>query len=187
MYVYHALPRRTTFIVDNTAITTYNHCCLFRGYTAWSDAFGLESGMYSTVECRRPLPENDTFTNMMNNLEHAVYPPHEAEQAFLNLYFGGEAVRLPYVYNANLAIKTRTKDFWKALQDDIRIVHYTTIKPFHYSGGIPTRDKMQEEVDRSKSKRWGEYKEEVLWWEEAWHGVLENPELEKCFEDDLSW
>lgn len=58
MYVYHALPRRTTFIVDNTAITTYNHCCLFRGYTAWRDAFGLESGMYSTVECRRPLLEN---------------------------------------------------------------------------------------------------------------------------------
>ncbi|EIM86308.1 nucleotide-diphospho-sugar transferase [Stereum hirsutum FP-91666 SS1] len=151
----------------------------------WETARGFILGFNAGMLFLRP--SNDTFTNMMNNLEHAVYPPHEAEQAFLNLYFGGEAVRLPYVYNANLAIKTRTKDFWKALQDDIRIVHYTTIKPFFYSGGIPTREKMQEEVDRSKTKRWGEYKEEVLWWEEAWHGVLENPELEKCFEDDLSW
>ncbi|KAJ7769149.1 nucleotide-diphospho-sugar transferase, partial [Mycena maculata] len=33
------------------------------------------------------------------------YPLAEAEQAFLNLYFGGTCMLLPYIYNANLAIK----------------------------------------------------------------------------------
>ncbi|KAF8145343.1 hypothetical protein K438DRAFT_1781986 [Mycena galopus ATCC 62051] len=49
-------------------------------------------------------PSSVVFENMREKMEVAEYPLQQAEQAFLNLYFGGTPLRLPYIYNANLAI-----------------------------------------------------------------------------------
>ncbi|OCB84591.1 nucleotide-diphospho-sugar transferase [Sanghuangporus baumii] len=51
-------------------------------------------------------------------------------QEFLNEYFAVQVVKLPYIYNANLAIKQRSPTFWSALTKHIRIVRYTTARPF---------------------------------------------------------
>jgi inositol phosphorylceramide glucuronosyltransferase 1 len=67
---------------------------------------------------------------MLGRLDNARYRPGEAEQAFLNLYFGADVIRLPYVYNANLAIRERRPAIWYAVRDEIRIAHYTSRKPF---------------------------------------------------------
>jgi len=48
----------------------------------------------------------------------------------LNHYFGAQAVRLPYAYGGNLAIKERSPEMWEAMQKDMRIIHYTLGKPF---------------------------------------------------------
>ncbi|KIJ26168.1 glycosyltransferase family 8 protein [Sphaerobolus stellatus SS14] len=75
-------------------------------------------------------PKSTIFDDMISKLSIARYPSTYAEQAFINLYFGAQTTRLPYIYNANLAIKLRSPLLWKAIEEDIRIIHYTTYKPF---------------------------------------------------------
>jgi glycogenin glucosyltransferase len=71
---------------------------------------------------------------MVQTTETTEYLPKQAEQASLNLYFGGSALRLSYVYNVNLAIKSRSPVLWNGLVDEMRIVHYTVVKPFLHNG-----------------------------------------------------
>ncbi len=49
-------------------------------------------------------PNHTAYKSVLTRIADARYPPGEAEQTFLNLYFGMDVVRLPYVYNANLAM-----------------------------------------------------------------------------------
>ena len=118
-------------------------------------------------------PSSAQFRAMLNAAEHASYPPNEAEQALLNLFYGAEVVRLPYAYNANLAIKQRAPALWAGLRREMRIVHFSVMKPFlanveraflldgegdrealerqleldHSSGKIPWRHERQYRVD----------------------------------------
>ncbi|KAF8469902.1 nucleotide-diphospho-sugar transferase, partial [Gautieria morchelliformis] len=74
------------------------------------------------------------FEDMLSKIGTARFPPSMAEQAFLNAYFGLQAMRLPYAYNANIAIKWRSPALWKAMVPDVCIVHYTLDKPFPLQG-----------------------------------------------------
>lgn len=142
---------------------------------------GFKLGFNAGVLVLRP--NNDTLANMIATLEHARYLPGEAEQAFLNLYYGGEALRLPYVYNSNLAIKLRSTELWKAMTEDIRIVHYTTVKPFDFLGKeVPSLERAKELLESRKAERGGIFREELGWWEETWKKTLREPELQKCLE-----
>ncbi|KAJ7635649.1 glycosyltransferase family 8 protein [Mycena polygramma] len=85
-----------------------------------------------------------------------------AEQAFLNQYFGGTCMRLPYIYNANLAIKARSPVLWDRLADEMCIVHYTALKP------VVT----EEAIQQSAQREGGFYREEVGWWEEAYRRMM---------------
>ncbi|THH14100.1 hypothetical protein EW146_g6191 [Bondarzewia mesenterica] len=127
-------------------------------------------------------PDNATFTHMLHNLERAVFPPLEAEQAFLNIYFAAETVRLPYVYNGNLAIKLRNPDMWTAMRNDLRVVHYTSVKPVDVFSGVQTRENIKKGLNRRKEKKGGKLKEEIGWWENVWMELLEEPGLDECFE-----
>ncbi|KAF9494072.1 nucleotide-diphospho-sugar transferase [Pleurotus eryngii] len=68
--------------------------------------------------------------HMKKKIGTARYPIGQAEYAFLNLYFGAKAVRLPYIYNALLSIKKRSLAVWDELKSDLSVVHYTNRKPF---------------------------------------------------------
>ncbi|THV04808.1 nucleotide-diphospho-sugar transferase [Dendrothele bispora CBS 962.96] len=70
-----------------------------------------------------------TFEDMKQKLETANYPLEQAEQAFLNLYFGAKALRLPYVYNANIVVKERSLEMWEELKEEARVIHYSVIEP----------------------------------------------------------
>ncbi|KAG6842979.1 hypothetical protein H0H93_002679, partial [Arthromyces matolae] len=50
-------------------------------------------------------PDEGILKRMKDVLEVARYPLQQAEQAFLNVFWGPGMLRLPYAYNANLAIK----------------------------------------------------------------------------------
>ncbi|KAF7362680.1 Glycosyltransferase family 8 protein [Mycena venus] len=52
------------------------------------------------------------FGDTRQKLKIAGYPLQNAEQGFLNLYFGGATLLLPYIHNANLAIKRRSLIIW---------------------------------------------------------------------------
>lgn len=62
----------------------------------------------------------------------AKVPPNEADQGFLNTYYVSDVVRLPYAYNANLAIKVASPAMWDTMvaKSEMRVVHYMVVKPF---------------------------------------------------------
>ncbi|OBZ65706.1 putative prephenate dehydrogenase [NADP(+)] [Grifola frondosa] len=61
-------------------------------------------------------PSSALYRQMVANIETAWYWRHEAEQAFLNAFYGAQALRLPYAYNVNLAMKQRSLGLWEALE-----------------------------------------------------------------------
>ncbi|CAG8451667.1 122_t:CDS:2 [Ambispora gerdemannii] len=53
-----------------------------------------------------------------------------AEQGFLNEFYRFRMITLPITYNFNLSILKRHRHLWKLLFDEIKVIHYTVIKPF---------------------------------------------------------
>ncbi|KAI0312200.1 glycosyltransferase family 8 protein [Amylostereum chailletii] len=129
-------------------------------------------------------PSSATFNQMMSVLETARFPPSSGDQAFLDAFFSGEALRLPYVYNANLAIKKRSPELWRRMQDAVKIVHYTTPAPFEKAPreGILGNEDVEKSIKRAKDGSWGEYREEIGWWEEAWRDMerMNREKLKAC-------
>ncbi|KAH9960028.1 nucleotide-diphospho-sugar transferase [Russula dissimulans] len=128
-------------------------------------------------------PNYTTFERMRARIYDARFPPGEAEQAFFNVYFGADAVRLPYLYNANLAIVERSPELWQAMRDEIRIVHYTYPKPFPTDGkGIVDGLRLERAVEEAKSYRGGAYAEAIGWWIDAYHEFRTKHQLalEQC-------
>ena len=116
-------------------------------------------------------PDSALFADMLAKSASARYPALEAEQAFLNLYFGAEALRLPYAYNANLAIRERTPALWDALQTEMRVLHFTKIKPFLQGdyAEVPM-DQLAENAARV-ARRKPLYKKEAQEWVDAWEAT----------------
>jgi glycogenin glucosyltransferase len=115
-------------------------------------------------------PNWSTYESMLERMSDARFPLQEAEQAFLNVYFGADAVRLPYVYNANLAIVERSPALWDAMRDEMRIVHYTLPKPFPGVGkDIVDGTRLEKSINKVKRHRGGVYAEAVSWWEDAYN------------------
>ncbi|KAA1471825.1 nucleotide-diphospho-sugar transferase [Dentipellis sp. KUC8613] len=142
-------------------------------------------------------PSTAVFNSLVVHMDTARYPLRMAEQAYLNLYFGAEVAKLPYIYNANLAIKLRSPQLWEFMNrtDAMRIVHYTTPKPFDVDPRSPSlvpvkgkallhdaRARMQKKMAEAKSAYGGIYQEEVGWWEEAWREMEQERrvEFERC-------
>jgi alpha-N-acetylglucosamine transferase len=75
-------------------------------------------------------PDSAVFADMLSKVESAHFDRIAAEQSYLNLYYGSQVLRLPHVYNGNLAIKWRAAPYWNAIQEQLRIIHYTVVKPF---------------------------------------------------------
>ncbi|KAH9916982.1 nucleotide-diphospho-sugar transferase [Epithele typhae] len=75
-------------------------------------------------------PSSERFRQFMRLAAVTDYPRHEAEQGLLNALYEESVARLPYAYNANLAIKARAPAMWAGMRDEVRVVHYTLVKPF---------------------------------------------------------
>ena len=78
-------------------------------------------------------PSSTVLQDMLFKLETASYPLEQAERAFFNTYFAPKTLRLPYVYNGNLAIKQLAPSVRSSIKNELRIVHYTVLKPFWYT------------------------------------------------------
>jgi hypothetical protein len=119
-------------------------------------------------------PNTTVFEDMMSKVEGAKYKLKEAEQAYLNVYFGKQTVRLPHMYNGNLAIKGLSTSYWAAMQENLKIMHYTLFKPFD---GLPkctgmnctaqeifNRQKQREHVAQVREESGGLFRGEMDWW-----------------------
>lgn len=69
-----------------------------------------------------------------------------AEQGFLNSVYKTDWHDIGFSYNANLAIFSQDRFFWNQNESDIRIIHFTMIKPWECSS---------------------EYRKPCLWWKRA--------------------
>ncbi|KAF8179583.1 glycosyltransferase family 8 protein [Mycena galopus ATCC 62051] len=143
-------------------------------YTGW-DPRGFSIAFNAGVLAFRP--SSTVFEDMHQKINTADYPLREAEQSFLNLYFGGTCVRLPYIYNANLAIKDRSPVLWERLADEMRIVHYTLVKPFlpdpRSSKDILTSEEISHAMNEAARWEGGRFREEIGWWEAVYRRMME--------------
>ena len=127
-------------------------------------------------------PSTRIFEDMVSKLETTDFRLKDAEQSYLNHYFGAESVRLPYAYGGNLAIKERSPEMWKAMQADMRIVHYTVVKPFDSETKCPdgmcdqtlVYDLKKQEVwlEKANTKWGGHFAPELTWWEDSFNSVM---------------
>ncbi|EED85352.1 predicted protein [Postia placenta Mad-698-R] len=132
-------------------------------------------------------PSTEVFRDMMVKMQTASYDGIQADQAFLNQYYAAEAVRLPYVYNANLAIKKRKPGMWEDLRNRTRIVHYTLVKPFlaeEDNSGKTVLDmhSLAENVRHRMGEFDGAFDEELQTWLEVWNETyrIYNDALTQC-------
>jgi len=137
-------------------------------------------------------PDSEVFDDMMTKISRKEYRHEEAEQGFLNFYYGQQAIRLPHVYNGNLAIKTKSRQYWDAIQDQMRIVHFTLTKPFAMvpnCGGedgactveeIWDAERHKSFVETAKTDRDGDFKEEIEWWESVYDEMMASVKTDHC-------
>lgn len=131
------------------------------------DDRGFSSGFNAGVLFLRP--SRDVLKDMVSKIATANYPAEDAEQSFLNHYFGKEALRLPYTYNGNLAIKKRSKAMWEDLKESVHVVHYTLVKPFLQGdyAEVPI-NKLEKNIKSKMGKHGGIFVDELNEWAEAW-------------------
>ncbi|KAL5488296.1 hypothetical protein ACEPAI_6404 [Sanghuangporus weigelae] len=127
-------------------------------FAAVPDVYGDSRGFALSFNAGMMLlrTSSNIFSDMLNKIDTAEYRRLDAEQGFLNSYFASQVVRLPRTYNANLVIKQRNPLLWDTIEEDMRIVHYTMMKPF-----IPD--------DRSRAV--GIWEEELKYWDIVWKNV----------------
>lgn len=114
-------------------------------------------------------PDSTTFRDLAAKVHTTPFHHWEAEQAFLNVFYGPQTVRLPYIYNGNLAIKPRNPAMWEGMQNEMRILHFSLLKPFwrkvYDEIGL---DKMHENA-RNQSREWeGQFEYEIMLWDRYW-------------------
>jgi len=161
--------------VDSDALARQNFDELFLSLFEMSFPFGAVPDVYGNADFKLPSnagvlalrPNQSTFESMLGRVDDARYPPGEAEQAFLNLYFGADVIRLPYVYSANLVIRERSPVLWYAVRDEMRIVHYTSPKPFAKDGkDIVDGAPLERLINKAKHHRDGMHAEANGWWQD---------------------
>lgn len=114
---------------------------------------------------------NAVFEDMVSKINTVPYDHGYAEQGFLNIYFSSSTMRLPYIYNSNLAIKKRSPKMWEVMKPEMSIVHYTLDKPFDYRNDDPRRSWSGEALEESKVLKGGIWREEMGWWGDVWGKV----------------
>lgn len=135
----------------------------------WLDGRGFSVGFNAGVMAFKP--NSEVFKDMLSKVEDAKFDREEAEQSYLNLYYGSQVVRLPHIYNSNLAIKARSRGYWAAMQEQMRIIRYTLAKPFNdrpwcgdkacEGGDVFDISRQQDVLEAAKTSWGGAFREEV--------------------------
>jgi lipopolysaccharide biosynthesis glycosyltransferase len=68
-----------------------------------------------------------------------------SEQGFLNVVYKDKWYEIGFEYNANLAAYTQQPEYWKKMEPNIRVIHYTMNKPWACDSSYqPVCDKWRE-------------------------------------------
>ena len=98
-------------------------------------------------------------------------------------FFATDALRLPYAYNGNLALKQRKAAVWHGVRPEMRIMHYTLVKPFVSRDwqAVPL-ERLQERVQEAAAEKGGLFREEMELWGRTWEetSVVYAHNIERC-------
>ncbi|KAG9219421.1 hypothetical protein CCMSSC00406_0005315 [Pleurotus cornucopiae] len=122
-------------------------------------------------------PSSKILADMTKKIETANFPLEQAEQSFLNAYFASKRALLPYIYNAGIVIKRQSSDLWEELKREMKIMHFTNVKPFLEEN--QAADKILSEVELEAAihgacERKGLYSEEIESWRDAYRRMMRN-------------
>jgi len=78
----------------------------------------------------RLKPNNAVYDHMLEIAPILRYNTVFAEQGLLNAYWAQAITFLPYVYNGQLGIKRVFPEVWEVFKHDVKIVHFTGLKPW---------------------------------------------------------
>lgn len=149
---------------------------------AHTDFRGFTIGFNSGVMVFRP--NSTAFSDMLSKVWKA---PVDDEEGFLNLYYGQQVVRLPHVYNGNLAIKARSRAYWDAIWEETKIVQYTVASPFDRRPvcrkvlygpnpctleGIWDSERHKEYIARASGEMGGYYGPEIELWRNLYNETM---------------
>lgn len=119
------------------------------------------------------ISPNATEFQRLNSLRvhKSDYRLHMAEQGLLNSVYSSENViqYFPFAFNGNLAALVQDRDFWMKEEPNLRVIHYTWIKPGH--------------KDRVKHTDYKKCEGPM----QLWDHYLENLRKKKLFKNKNGW
>lgn len=134
----------------------------------WPETHGFVTLINSGVMFIRP--DAALYDAMVESIPQARYQRRMGDQGFLDQFFATDVVRLPYAYNANIAIKMRSQQTWAGIKNETRLIHYTVEKPFVAHGkwkSFPV-DAIPRRVKDAGNAHGGLYREEMELWGNMW-------------------
>lgn len=90
----------------------------------WQETFNL--GVFSLI------PNRTEFNRLMQlkNDKNFEYEKIMSEQGFLNNVYKGQWLDFGFKNNANMAVYSSDREYWKQQEKDIAVIHYTMSKPW---------------------------------------------------------
>ncbi|KAH8834212.1 nucleotide-diphospho-sugar transferase [Flagelloscypha sp. PMI_526] len=114
-------------------------------------------------------PDSRVHADLIYKMETSQFNLEWAEQNFLNLYFGAQALRLPWLFNANVWIKMASPNLWEAMKEELVVIHYTSAKPIPniQSELLLTWEEMERAIYWQIESQ-PDWEEELIWWQRQW-------------------
>uniref|UniRef100_A0A0G4HTF8 Nucleotide-diphospho-sugar transferase domain-containing protein n=1 Tax=Chromera velia CCMP2878 TaxID=1169474 RepID=A0A0G4HTF8_9ALVE len=90
----------------------------------WMGTFNM--GVFYTV------PDTEEHVKLMDKFysREVEFRVDTAEQGFLNVLYKNNITWLDFKFNANLAAFSQKREFWDSRAADLRVIHYTMVKPW---------------------------------------------------------
>ncbi|KAH8830388.1 nucleotide-diphospho-sugar transferase, partial [Flagelloscypha sp. PMI_526] len=102
--------------------------------------------------------------DMVSKLETAEYNLAWAEQNFLNLYWGGHIILLPWLFNGNVWLKFQSPNLWRGMKDELVVIHFTSAKPLPARKSVSLTLEETEKAIQFMLESQLDWEEELQWW-----------------------
>jgi alpha-N-acetylglucosamine transferase len=136
LHLWRLIECRSLVYVDSDTLVLHNFDELFE-FTNYAPFAAAPDNWYGkfTVDInagvmvlKPSLTEFDQLiTSSVNNTDK--YSAFLAEQGYLNWYYYGSMIRLPLIYNGNMATWRSNEEFWSRTAAHTKVLHYTLQKP----------------------------------------------------------